>query len=134
MLYYSSFKKIDSTIQLVERTKIVGYTFSGIKFAESCEGEYSNFSLTNKGNIIVGDKCNLKILCGAWLNEKFYQNYNSKIMWIDYDNVNHNLYMFKENKEWDVCYLRTLNVGGCRCKIWMLYGSILFSILVAIKW
>ena len=117
LLYYSSLKKIDSTIQLVEYTKIVGYTLSGIKFAESCEGEYSNFTLSNKGNIIVSDKCKLKILCGACLNEKFSHNYNSKIMWIDYDNVNHVLYMIKENKEWDVFELKKLNVGGCRCKI-----------------
>ena len=117
LMYFSYQKVTTDKLKLEEKTKIVGYTLSGIKFAESCEGEYNNFCITENGNLIVCDDNNIKILCGACLNVKACEGSSySKIIWFEYDKMSCSLYIFKEDKKWEVLDVEKIKLRECKCE------------------
>ena len=101
---------------------IVGYTFSGIKFARSKYGTYTNINVTEDGNILtIDNEKNIIILSGSDLTKLYIYEGDLKEIkctnWIQYDcfmrkeeeNMSKILTYFTEQK--DGFYIKTLSLS-----------------------
>ena len=105
----------DTTINSANNMKVIGYTLTGIEFAQSEYGLYTNMEILPNSNVILGcfdDTCtcnndnthmtnsHLHILHGSYLtmlgNLKLHTESN-KLLYIKYNAINKLLYCFYNN-------------------------------------